>query len=192
MGLVAVYLLPTLIGLIRGVDRMPLVFLVNLIGAPTGIGWWLRWSWLSGRGVLRLGWRRRSARPRRAVGQGGRCRVARMSVSKAAIRSDEPWQGCLTSTSLVHFLQLPGADTIRRACGWPVLDDAAEFGLWLSPHILASPGRVLARSGEDPDEEIDQYLQVLAEMADVSGGGITDPAQAVGDCDDWEDVRRRR
>ena len=37
--LAVVYLLPTLIGLIRGVDRMALVFLVNLIGAPTGIGW---------------------------------------------------------------------------------------------------------------------------------------------------------
>jgi hypothetical protein len=36
--LVVVYLLPTLVGLIRGVDRMALVFLVNLIGAPTGIG----------------------------------------------------------------------------------------------------------------------------------------------------------
>ncbi len=37
--LVVVYLLPTLIGMIRGVDRLALVFLVNLIGAPTGIGW---------------------------------------------------------------------------------------------------------------------------------------------------------
>ena len=37
--LVVVYLLPTLIGMIRGVDRMALVFLVNLIGAPIGIGW---------------------------------------------------------------------------------------------------------------------------------------------------------
>jgi hypothetical protein len=33
------YLLPTLIGLIRGVDNRALVFLVNLIGAPTGVGW---------------------------------------------------------------------------------------------------------------------------------------------------------
>lgn len=39
MLLVVVYLLPTLIGVIRGVDRLALVFLVNLIGAPTGIGW---------------------------------------------------------------------------------------------------------------------------------------------------------
>jgi len=37
--LVILYLLPTLIGLIRGVDALALVFLVNLIGAPTGIGW---------------------------------------------------------------------------------------------------------------------------------------------------------
>jgi hypothetical protein len=35
VALVVVYLLPTLIGVIRGVDRLALVFLVNLIGAPT-------------------------------------------------------------------------------------------------------------------------------------------------------------
>jgi hypothetical protein len=38
-ALVVVYLLPTLIGIVRGVDRLALVFLVNLIGGPTGIGW---------------------------------------------------------------------------------------------------------------------------------------------------------
>jgi hypothetical protein len=39
MALVVVYLLPTLIGMIRGVDQLELVFLVNLIGACAGIGW---------------------------------------------------------------------------------------------------------------------------------------------------------
>jgi Superinfection immunity protein len=39
VALVLVYMLPTLIGMIRGVDRLALVFLVNLIGAPTGVGW---------------------------------------------------------------------------------------------------------------------------------------------------------
>jgi len=34
-----VYLLPTLVGAIRRVDGLALVFLVNLIGAPTGVGW---------------------------------------------------------------------------------------------------------------------------------------------------------
>jgi Superinfection immunity protein len=38
-ALVVIYMLPTLIGIIRGVDRLALVFLVNLIGAPSGIGW---------------------------------------------------------------------------------------------------------------------------------------------------------
>lgn len=39
MVLIVVFFLPTLIGLIRGVDRLALVFLVNLIGAPSFIGW---------------------------------------------------------------------------------------------------------------------------------------------------------
>jgi Superinfection immunity protein len=37
--LAVVYLLPTLIGLVREVNGLGLVFLVNLIGAPTGVGW---------------------------------------------------------------------------------------------------------------------------------------------------------
>ncbi len=37
--LAVVYLLPTLVGMIRGVSGLGLVFLVNLIGAPTGVGW---------------------------------------------------------------------------------------------------------------------------------------------------------
>jgi T4 superinfection immunity protein len=38
-ALIVIYLLPTLIGVIRRVDGLALVFLVNLIGAPTGVGW---------------------------------------------------------------------------------------------------------------------------------------------------------
>lgn len=37
--LCAVYLLPTIIGAARRVDRLALVFLVNLIGGTTGVGW---------------------------------------------------------------------------------------------------------------------------------------------------------
>ncbi len=39
LALAFVYMLPTLIGLIRRVDRLALVFLVNMIGGLTGIGW---------------------------------------------------------------------------------------------------------------------------------------------------------
>lgn len=37
--LCAVYLLPTITGAARRVDRLALVFLVNLIGGTTGVGW---------------------------------------------------------------------------------------------------------------------------------------------------------
>jgi hypothetical protein len=39
VALCAVYLLPTLIGAARRVDQLALVFLVNLIGGTTGVGW---------------------------------------------------------------------------------------------------------------------------------------------------------
>ena len=39
VALPVVYLLPTLIGACRRVDRLALVFLVNLIGGTTGVGW---------------------------------------------------------------------------------------------------------------------------------------------------------
>ena len=70
-----------------------------------------------------------------------------------------------------------------------VINDAAEFAPWLSPHILVNTGRVLTAVLKAPDEEVDEYLDVLAEMAEASGGGISDPPQAVGDCSDWEDNR---
>ena len=54
--LAIVYLLPTLVGLIRRVDALGLVFLVNLIGAPTGVGWLAAM-------ILAFGPRRMSARP---------------------------------------------------------------------------------------------------------------------------------
>jgi predicted nucleic acid-binding protein len=70
-----------------------------------------------------------------------------------------------------------------------VINDAAEFALWLSPHILGNTARVLATVLKTPDEEVDEYLQVLAELAEASGGGITDPPLTVGDCADGEDNR---
>ncbi len=52
---------------------------------------------------------------------------------------------------------------------------------------LDTGGRVLATVLKTPEEEVDGYLRVLAEMAEASGGGITDPPQTVGDCPDRED-----
>jgi hypothetical protein len=35
----AIYLLPTIIGAIRRVENLPLVFLFNVIGGLSGVGW---------------------------------------------------------------------------------------------------------------------------------------------------------
>ena len=77
----------------------------------------------------------------------------------------------------------PSADCVG------VINDAAEFALWLSPHILSNTGRVLADVVGMPKDEIDEYIEILVEMADASGGGLIDPPPSVGDCPDWEDNR---
>jgi hypothetical protein len=42
------------------------------------------------------------------------------------------------------------------ADGLGVVNDAAEFALWLSPHILANTGRVLAAALKTPEDEVDE------------------------------------
>lgn len=75
-----------------------------------------------------------------------------------------------------------------------IINDAVEFSLWLSPHILTNLERVL----EAPESEggfewaaepIEDYLAVLLEIADASGGGVVKPGDTVTDCPDYEDNR---
>lgn len=70
-----------------------------------------------------------------------------------------------------------------------VINDAAEFGLWLSPHILVNTATVLVDYLRWPTTRADAYVELLGELADASGGGLVDPPPAVGDCPDWEDNR---
>jgi len=58
-----------------------------------------------------------------------------------------------------------------------------------SPGARQSRDETRRSARRPPDEEVDEYLQVLAELAEASGCGITDPPQTVGDCPDWEDNR---
>jgi len=67
--------------------------------------------------------------------------------------------------------------------------DAAEFSLWLSPHILENTARVLAEGLKWSGEQVRQCLAVLVEVADHSGGGVVDPPMSVHDCHDHEDNR---
>jgi hypothetical protein len=70
-----------------------------------------------------------------------------------------------------------------------VVNDAAEFGLWLSPHVLSNTGRVLGEVLGMPKDEIDEYIEILVEIADASGGALIDPPHVVDDCPDWENNR---
>jgi predicted nucleic acid-binding protein len=70
-----------------------------------------------------------------------------------------------------------------------VIVDAAEFALWLSPHILDNTGRVLLEGLKWPNDRTEQYLSVLLAAADLSGGGVVDPPVTVHDCRDHEDNR---
>ena len=68
-----------------------------------------------------------------------------------------------------------------------IINDAAEFALWLCPHILANTVRVLSTVVGTPKEETDAYQEILIEMAEASGGGVLDPPRTVHDCRDHED-----
>src|SRR5664279_1667183 len=75
----------------------------------------------------------------------------------------------------------PAADSLG------VIVDAAEFGLWLSPHILEQTQRVLLDILKWEPRQAQTFARVVQDAAHHSGGGVTDPPHAVGDCPDWED-----
>jgi predicted nucleic acid-binding protein len=68
-----------------------------------------------------------------------------------------------------------------------IINDAAEFALWLSPHILDNTVRVLMTVVGTPKEEADDYRNILVEMAEASGGDVLVPPRTVHDCPDHED-----
>jgi predicted nucleic acid-binding protein len=70
-----------------------------------------------------------------------------------------------------------------------VMVDAAEFGLWVSPHMLDNSARVLVEALKWPGDRTEQYLTVLVEVAGHSGGGVVDPPSTVHDCRGHEDNR---
>jgi putative PIN family toxin of toxin-antitoxin system len=69
-----------------------------------------------------------------------------------------------------------------------IVNDGAEFSLWLSPHIMANILRVLAALDWSQDRAL-AYLQVLRDIAESSGGGVIEPDLHIDDCPDHEDNR---
>lgn len=74
-----------------------------------------------------------------------------------------------------------------------ILNDGREFTLYISEHILVNVVRVLTApvpNGYGWDgAHAEEYVELLAEIADASGGSIVTPGETVTDCADHEDNR---
>ena len=69
-----------------------------------------------------------------------------------------------------------------------IVVDAAEFALWVSPHILGNVGRVLEDLFKWEHPQVDTYVAVLSEAAEHSGGGLlAHVPRTVHDCPGHED-----
>ncbi|MEX2557153.1 MAG: PIN domain-containing protein [Actinomycetota bacterium] len=70
-----------------------------------------------------------------------------------------------------------------------IVNDAREFALWLSEHILVNVVRVLIEGYGWEPAPTEEYAALLVEIAEASGGDVLEPAVAVTDCPDFEDNR---
>jgi predicted nucleic acid-binding protein len=69
-----------------------------------------------------------------------------------------------------------------------IIIDAAEFALWMSPHIASNVQRVLAELFKWETHRIDLYLNAVLDAAEHSGGGmISEVPRTAHDCPDFED-----
>src|SRR5437016_1303698 len=74
-----------------------------------------------------------------------------------------------------------------------ILNDGREFGLFITEHILVNVLRVLtgvpAQGYGWAVEPAKEYVQLIVEIAEASGGALVEPAEIVVDCPDHEDNR---
>ncbi|MFI0357470.1 putative toxin-antitoxin system toxin component, PIN family [Actinomadura sp. 9N407] len=68
-----------------------------------------------------------------------------------------------------------------------VANDAAEFSLWLSPHILGNVDRILVELFKWEETQAEDYLTALVAIVEHSEGQVIDPPRTVHDCSDHED-----
>lgn len=78
-------------------------------------------------------------------------------------------------------------DVSANAVG--VLNDAVEFSLWLSPHVLDGTKRVLREFYRWSEIRAIRYERALKAISARSGGDVVVPTEAVTDCVDWEGNR---
>jgi predicted nucleic acid-binding protein len=70
-----------------------------------------------------------------------------------------------------------------------IVNDAREFALWVTEHILVNVLRVLIEGYAWDIDRAEEYAGLLVEIAEASNGGVVVPGVAVSDCPDHEDNR---
>jgi predicted nucleic acid-binding protein len=69
-----------------------------------------------------------------------------------------------------------------------IIVDAAEFALWLSPHISSNVDRILSDLFKWEQPEVDTYVETIARAAEHSGGGVlAEVPRTAHECPDHED-----
>ena len=109
--------------------------------------------------------------------------VVDINVLVAAVVGQEPEAAFESWPSPPPLRGDPSANAVG------VLNDAVEFALWLSPHVLDGTKRVLREFYRWSDIRAIRYERTLKAIAARSGGDVVVPTEAVADCDDWEDNR---
>lgn len=72
-----------------------------------------------------------------------------------------------------------------------IVNDAREFALYLSSHVLTNVIRVLTEPDgcRWPSSQAEEYAAALASIVEASRGEIVEPEVRVRDCEDYEDNR---
>ncbi len=83
----------------------------------------------------------------------------------------------------------PPVSTNPAADALGVVNDAREFALCLSGHMLAGVAHVLADAYQWQPSRVESYLGQLVKISAKSLGQIVDPDMTVTDSRDWEDNR---
>lgn len=88
---------------------------------------------------------------------------------------------------LLEWPVLPSRGDVPDADCIGVINDAREFSLYVSEHILSNVEKVLhSKFGWDPEDAMD-YTDLIVEIASESGGGYVDRTVSSEYCKDEED-----
>lgn len=78
----------------------------------------------------------------------------------------------------------PSTDNAAADCLSIAFD--GEYSLFVSPHIFRNVGRVLRRAGWS-ESQVENYLELIADVVDYTGGAVVEPPRVAHSSRDHED-----